>query len=60
MEQHGSNGTADHGKLFVGIGRSVVRIKLRRNAMSGNGGLKDLLEVGGGILIEQGTGDDEP
>lgn len=51
---------ADHGKLFIGVAAAVGDVELIRDTIGGNGGLEDLLEVAGIVIIEQSVADQEP
>ena len=59
MEKQHPEGHTDHGKLFIGVAAAVVDVELIRDTIGGNGGLEDLLEVTGIVIIEQSAADQE-
>ena len=59
-EKQHAQGYTDHGKLFIRVTAAIIDVKLIRDAIGGNGGFKDLLEVTGIVVIEQFTANQKP
>ena len=57
MDQDNAKGDTDHGKLFIGIRRTVIDQQLVGQAISGNGILEDFLEVVGIVVIKETAAD---
>ena len=60
VEKQHAQGYTDHGKLFIRVTAAIIDVKLIRDAIGGNGGFKDLLEVTGIVVIEQFTANQKP
>ena len=59
MKEYCTDGTADERELFIDIGRTIVRVKFRRNGISGHCFLEDRLKVGCGVAIKELSADDQ-